>query len=65
MPTGIGGTLVRYLVIPLLISLFCLLILRKQWVLLGRWIERRQKEARAYRSQKSLDQMINQARKLS
>jgi len=60
VPTGIGGTLTRYLILPLLISLFGVFVLRKQWILFGRWLENRRREAYAYHSEKTLRRTINQ-----
>ncbi|HQO27860.1 MAG TPA: hypothetical protein PKX21_02265, partial [Candidatus Pacearchaeota archaeon] len=65
VPTGFGGTITRYLILPLLISLLVLVAFRHQWVLIGRWLEKRRREARAYRSEKALYRSANQAKQLS
>ena len=65
IPTGIGGTLTSYLILPFLSGLFGIFIFRKQWILFGRWLDNRHREAYAYRSEKALHRAINQVQQIN
>jgi uncharacterized repeat protein (TIGR01451 family) len=65
VPTGIGGTMTRYLVLPFMISLLVLFAFRRQWILIGSWLARNRQKAQAYRSERALYRSANQAKQLS
>jgi len=60
--TGTGNKWLDYFILPLVIALAGVLLLRKQFILIRKWLSQRKKQALDYRAQQTLKKLSSEAR---